>query len=90
MIMANKPENKTKSDVDDAYSCVMVPPKNKILKSQKCKLICEAVTIEGFSRDEHGNDIPNGLKATIPTKIIGVAWPKTRRRRRSSKEKDKG
>ncbi len=67
-------------DVDPTYQCVMVnPPKPKRLKSQKVELICEAVTVEGFSRDKDGNDVPNGIKATIPTRVIGIRWPKKRK-----------
>lgn len=50
----------------------MVPPKTKRSRSRKLTLICEGVTAEGFTRDENGNDVPNGITFFVPTKVVGV------------------
>jgi hypothetical protein len=60
---------------------ILHPPTPKILKALKYKLICEAVKVEGFSVDKNGKETPNGISCVIPTKVIGIEWPKKRKRR---------
>lgn len=59
-----KPEND--------YQCVIVPPKSKRLRSRTVKLICEGITVDGFTRDDNGNDVPNGISFFIPKKVVAI------------------
>lgn len=52
------------------YECVMKLPKRTKLKSKKFRIITEQLNWEGFSRDENGKDVPNGIKfVTFRTKM---------------------
>lgn len=43
------------------YKCVMIPPKLERLQSKRWRFVFEQLNVEGFTRDGHGKDIPNGI-----------------------------
>jgi|GEM_PF-6043132 len=45
------------------YECVMVPPKRRLLKSKTylLKIKRTRIAIEGFTLDEAGKEVPNGI-----------------------------
>lgn len=53
---------------DPAYSCIMLPPKRRRLRSKTVTVVVQPMEAQGFSRVD-GFDLPNGIRFPLPPKI---------------------